>query len=58
VDGRRATVRGRGTSNGTTLTFSVELDDAGPRADSFAIDLSSGYHAGGNLRSGRIEVGC
>jgi hypothetical protein len=41
------------------LTFTVELDDNGPRhLDTFQIELSNGESAGGQLRSGRIDVTC
>jgi hypothetical protein len=59
VDGTRATIRGEGKAGSSRLTFTVEVDDLGPRhLDTFHIELSNGESAGGQLRSGRIDVTC
>jgi hypothetical protein len=59
VNNGHATIRGQGSTGGVAVSFTVNVDDAAPgHDDTFAIDLSNGYHAEGNLRSGRIDVGC
>jgi len=59
VDGGHATIVGVGKVRGNRVTFEVNVEDLGPRRrDTFDIELSNGYSAGGALKSGRIDVAC
>jgi hypothetical protein len=59
VSGSHATIGGVGKVRGNRVAFTVNVDDLGPnRRDTFDIELSNGYSAGGELRSGRIDVAC
>ena len=52
--GNDATIRGTGTWNGATVSFTVYVSDNGEpgRADTFRIVLSTGYAAAGTLSAG------
>jgi hypothetical protein len=57
--GTHATVFGNATVNGTATTYRIDVDDLGePGAghDTFKIQTSSGYTAGGTLTNGNIQI--
>jgi hypothetical protein len=54
-----ATIFGDATVNGITTTYRIDVDDLGePGAgrDTFAIQIASGYTAGGVLTNGNVQV--
>jgi hypothetical protein len=57
VDGKRAVIRGRGTVNGTPVSFQIVVEDTGEPGsnDSFSIEWA-GYAGGAQLASGNIQV--
>jgi hypothetical protein len=49
-------IQGTAEINGRPGTFQVDVTDNESGADSFAIQLSNGYSASGNLKRGHIEI--
>jgi hypothetical protein len=57
VAGTHATILGKGSVNGTTVEFRIEVDDLGEpgRSDTFLISWL-GYSKGGRLNGGNIQI--
>jgi hypothetical protein len=49
-------IQGTAEINGRPGTYLVDVTDSESGSDSFAIQLSNGYNASGNLKHGRIEI--
>ena len=60
VDGAAAVIRGTGRvgQDPVDLRADVEGETSSSHRGTFALELSSGYSIAGNVRSGRIVVGC
>ena len=57
IAGSRASITGRATVDGVPgVSFFVEVEDLGKKADTFRIVLGDGYAAGGVLLNGNVEV--
>src|SRR5688572_12190356 len=57
IAGSRASMTGRATVDGVPgVSFFVEVEDLGKKADTFRIVLGDGYAAGGVLLNGNVEV--
>jgi Beta-propeller repeat len=59
VTGRHASIFGNATQNGEATSYRIDVEDLGERGggqDSFRIETTSGYRAGGVLKSGKIQV--
>ena len=58
IVGTHATIFGEATVNGTATTYRIDVDDLGEPgvADTFRIQLQSGYNAAGILTAGNIQV--
>ena len=53
ISGDDATAKGSGSANGHPVTFTLRIHD---HPDTFSLELSNGYTAGGPLKSGRVEI--
>ena len=53
ISGDDATATGSGLANGQPVTFTLRIHDD---PDTFSLELSNGYTAGGALKSGRLEI--
>lgn len=58
VDGSEATIYGEATIAGAMTTFRIHVEDLGEpgNSDTFTIQTTSGYQAGGVLKSGNIQL--
>ena len=58
VDATTREIDGTAETNGQPGPYQADVSDAGDpgRNDVFALKLSNGYHAGGNLAGGNIQI--
>ena len=53
ISGNKATILGRGKADGIDVQFRLDVTD---KPDTFKIQLSNGYTAGGNVKDGGVDI--